>query len=228
VTGLASAKETLARAVHNRLNYNLPLIENPSEARVHVGGLLRNLEEQPPPRWGECGHYQGGTVSDEHAPGDDYTPGDLEIVQEHVGALTGEQLQELDTALRENRDGVLAVVNQVASDPGVRSRPAVCMAALRRGDHRRKRMSTGNPAPQRCSPAEAHRRLYDAKASELARYEIPVAERRLLALDYAAGEVWRCWTTPMPKGGVIELERELCEELGIDRQTGEKIAQPRA
>jgi hypothetical protein len=158
----------------------------------------------------------------------DYVPDDVERVQQMIGVIHPSGLPELDKALRENRDGVFAVAQQIANNPGVISRPAVCLSALKRGDHRRRqRMSTtGNPAPQRIPPAEALRRLYDAKVSDLARYEIPVAQRRVFALDFACGEVWRCSTTPMPSGGLIQLERELCAELGIDRFTGERVQTP--
>ena len=68
--------------------------------------------------------------------------------------------------------------------------------------------------------ADALRRLYDAKAAELARYGVPERERIPLAVDYACGEVWRCQIQPMPPGGLPKLEDDLYRALGFDRTTG--------
>lgn len=74
--------------------------------------------------------------------------------------------------------------------------------------------------PPRIEPAEALRRLYEAKVEELRRYRIPEAERIPLAVDYACSEVWRCHVLPMPRGGIGSLEDALYRELGFDRTTG--------
>lgn len=150
---------------------------------------------------------------------------DIEYIQDLLGPLHPSQIGEIEVALGESRDGVIRLAEKIAAADGLVSPPAVFSSSVRKCEYRpprRQRMSTGNPAPQRCTPAEAFRRLYDAKAADLAQYEIPVEQRRVFALDFAAGEVWRCNTTPMPQGGVIRLEQELCAELGIDRFTGKR------
>lgn len=155
-----------------------------------------------------------------------YTPDDVERIQELVGALRGSQLHELDGYLRENREGVLRVAQDVARSTSLSCPPAACIARLRKGEHRRKvrAMSTneGGTGHERVlvPAAEAMRRLYDAKMIELQRYGVPERDRIPIAVDYACGEVHRCHIQPMPPGGVTRLEDDLYRALGYDRVTG--------
>lgn len=160
-----------------------------------------------------------------------YTPGDVERVQELVGALRGSQLQELDSALTQNRDGVLRVAENVARSPGLSCPPAVLLARIRRGEHNRRTrvMSDEHTATRELIPAaEALRRLYDAKDADLQRLGVPERDRIPLAVDYACGEVWRCQIQPMPDGGLPRLEDDLYRALGYDRTTGLRFPAPAA
>src|SRR4051794_39171067 len=70
-----------------------------------------------------------------HGPGgkdrmNTYTPDDVERIQELVGALRGSQLHELDGYLRENREGVLRVAQDVARSTSLSCPPAACIARL--------------------------------------------------------------------------------------------------
>lgn len=156
---------------------------------------------------------------------DTYTPGEVERVQELVGALRGNQLHELDAALAEDLEGVLRVAENVAKSPGLACPPAVFLARIRKGEHKRRMRSvstnegTGH-ARELVPAAEALRRLYDAKAAELQRYGLSERERIPLAVDYACGEVCRCRIQPMPAGGLPKLEDDLYRALGFDRTTG--------
>lgn len=78
----------------------------------------------------------------------------------------------------------------------------------------------GSSGPVRVPPAEALRRLYDAKVGELTRYGVREPDRTTIAVDYACGEIWRCDILPMPAGGIVKLEDDLWAALGVDRLTG--------
>lgn len=155
---------------------------------------------------------------------------DRERVQELVGALRGRQLDELDRALAEDRDGTIRLAEQVAASATCTNPPAAFSAALRRGEHKRRMRvmstdeGTGPPPAARADPAEALRRLYDAKIDQLRQVGVPEPQRIMVAVDYACGEIWKCSIGPMPVGGIGKLEDDLYRAIGCDRFTGVRFA----
>lgn len=152
---------------------------------------------------------------------------DIERVQEFVGAFRGGQVAEVERELADHRDGVVILAEKIAGTAGLSSPVAVFVAALRRGEHKRrmKTVSTteegkGPRAPERIPAIVALRRLYDAKLGDLARVGVREPDRITIAVDYACGEVWRCSILPMPEGGIVRLEDELYAAIGFDRVTG--------
>lgn len=67
-------------------------------------------------------------------------------------------------------------------------------------------------------PAIVIRRLYEAKLADLALIGAGTRrERQQIAIDYACGEVHRCDVAPFPRGGLPQLEDELCVAISFDR-----------
>jgi hypothetical protein len=67
-------------------------------------------------------------------------------------------------------------------------------------------------------PAIALRRLYFAKLETLQRLQWRThRERQREALDYACSYLPGCRIAPMPRGGLAQLEDDLCLELDIRR-----------
>lgn len=85
----------------------------------------------------------------------------------------------------------------------------------------------GEPAAER-DPARLMRRLADAKLAELQRYGVKDPDRTRIAVDYAVGAVHGFRHDPFGPGGVGALEDALYAELGVDRVSGLRHAQPQA
>lgn len=146
-------------------------------------------------------------------------------------AITGKAMYEVIDALDENRDGTLALAARIGRNAKLSNPAGVTIVAVRNGEHKQKRMrvmstdeGTGPPPAARADPAEALRRLYDAKIDQLRQVGVPEPQRIRVAVDYACGEIWRCSIGPMPVGGIGKLEDDLYRAIGCDRFTGVRFA----
>lgn len=84
-------------------------------------------------------------------------------------------------------------------------------------------------AVPRIPAAEALRRLYDAKITQLTKYGVPEPERIMVSVDYAVSELQRCAIEPIGEGGIGRLEDDLYRAIGCDRFTGIRYPpEPRA
>lgn len=155
---------------------------------------------------------------------------DVDRVQELIGTLRGAAIRDVETALGEHREGVMRLAEQTARNTRLTNPPAAFVASVRKGEHKRRMRvmstdeGTGPPPAARADPAEALRRLYDAKISQLQQVGVPEPERIMIAVDYACGEIWRCSIGPMPVGGIGKLEDDLYRAIGCDRFTGVRFA----
>lgn len=139
-----------------------------------------------------------------------------------LGALHDAQTDEVRRALADDREGVMAMAARIARTPGLNSPVGVFITRIRQREYHQHAApsSSGRGLPD---ADEVLRRLYFAKldALERMRWRTPGLRERE-ALDYACSYLPSCQHAPMPEGGLLALEDELCLELGIDRHGGRR------
>jgi hypothetical protein len=142
----------------------------------------------------------------------------LEALERIVGPINHAQRGEVLAALAEDSAGVLALAERLASSPSVLSPAALLIVTLRRNGHRANAQLPLTPSDRLPDAAEVFARLYFAKLFYLdgIDWQTP-RDRQLEAMDYAVGYTPTCRHRDMPAGGCLQLERELCHELGIVR-----------
>lgn len=140
----------------------------------------------------------------------------LETIESHIGYLNSAGRAATLAAIEQDVDGCLALAEKTAKRKDVKNPTGLYLACLAAGEHIQR--TPEDRKPVRIAPAEALRRLYNAKMRDLREQTnwTPSAMKEY-AIDYACSSIDRCQIGTYPPGGIIALENELRAELGQPR-----------